>query len=134
MVSALARRTARLGGEAAGILAGRSDRAPAKGDWRFQDGAWTGNPGYRRLMQLYLAWVETLGELVDTADIDWRDRHRARFAVELLTSAAAPTNTLGGNPAALKHALETGGLSLARGARNAVRDLRSNRGMPSTVD
>ena len=68
------------------------------------------------------------------ADLDWRDRYRAEFLVELLTAAAAPTNTLVGNPAALKHAWETAGLSILRGTRQLVRDLVTNRGMPSTVD
>lgn len=52
----------------------------------------------------------------------------------ILTSAVAPTNTLLGNPAAVKRAYETGGFSLLRGTRNFVKDLRSNRGMPSTVN
>jgi len=131
---AFARRGGRLGRESARILAGRSDVAPAKGDWRFQDEAWCGNPGYRRLMQLYLAWAESLDGLVDDAELDWRNTFRARFCVDMLTSAAAPTNTLAGNPAALKRVFETGGLSLARGVRSAVKDLKHNRGMPSTVD
>src|SRR4051794_10443594 len=131
---AAVRQGARLGREAARIAAGRSEVAPAKGDARFKDDSWSENPGYRRLMQLYLAWAESLGVLVDEADIDWRDRFRTRFAVDMLTSAVAPTNTLLGNPAALKRAFATGGLSLARGARNALGDLRTNRGMPSTVD
>jgi polyhydroxyalkanoate synthase len=134
LATAAARQSARLGREAARIVAGRSEVAPAKGDARFKDETWSDNPGYRRLMQLYLAWAESLGELVDAADIDWRDRFRARFAVDMLTSAVAPTNTLPGNPAALKRAFATGGLSLARGARNALGDLRTNRGMPKTVD
>ncbi|HEX3607112.1 MAG TPA: alpha/beta fold hydrolase, partial [Candidatus Dormibacteraeota bacterium] len=64
----------------------------------------------------------------------WRNAERARFAATLVTEALAPTNALAGNPAALKRAFETGGASLVRGARNAIRDLRHNRGMPSQVD
>ena len=52
----------------------------------------------------------------------------------MLTSALAPTNTLLGNPAALKTALETGGGSLRAGARNFVSDVRHNGGLPSQVD
>jgi polyhydroxyalkanoate synthase len=128
------RRGAALGLESAKVVVGRSKVAPAKGDWRFKDETWQQNPAYRRLMQIYLAWSATLMELVEDAEIDWRDAQRARFAVEVLTSAVAPTNSLLGNPAALKHVLETGGLSVARGARNLLRDIRTNRGMPSTVD
>jgi poly[(R)-3-hydroxyalkanoate] polymerase subunit PhaC len=130
----IGRRGAALGVESAKVLAGRSKVAPEKGDWRFKDDTWQDNPTYRRLMQLYLAWSSTLMELVEDADVDWRDAQRARFAAELLTTALAPTNYLAGNPAALKRVFETGGLSLARGTRNFIKDVRSNRGMPSTVD
>jgi polyhydroxyalkanoate synthase len=85
-------------------------------------------------MQLYLAWSETMEQIVDSADLEWRDAERARFFTSILTSAVAPTNTLPGNPAALKRAFETGGLSVARGMRNFARDVRHNGGMPTQVD
>ena len=123
-----------LGLEAARIAVGRSEIEPSARDWRFKDAAWSSHPGYRRLMQAYLAWAATVSDIVADADLDWRDRYRAELTVDLLTAAAAPTNTVVGNPAALKRAFETAGASLARGARQLVRDLRQNRGMPSTVD
>jgi polyhydroxyalkanoate synthase len=123
-----------LSGETVRILTGRSDIDADRGDWRFTDPAWDRNPGYRRLKQLYLAWSRALLSLADDADVDWRTRERARFAFGILTSAAAPTNTLPGNPAAVKEALETGGASLVNGVRNIVSDARHNRGMPSQVD
>ena len=52
----------------------------------------------------------------------------------LLTQSLAPTNTLLGNPAALKRAWQTRGQSLLAGARNALRDMRHNGAMPSMVD
>jgi polyhydroxyalkanoate synthase len=52
----------------------------------------------------------------------------------MLTDAAAPTNTLPGNPQAVKRLHETGGSSLAYGLRNLVTDARRNGGMPSQVD
>ena len=132
--SGLTRHGGALGVEAARIVAGRSAVAPDARDWRFADDTWQKHPGYRRLMQAYLAWGETLSDIVADADLDWRDRYRTEFLVDLLTAAASPTNTLAGNPAALKRGLETAGMSLVRGARNALRDVRHNRGMPSTVD
>jgi polyhydroxyalkanoate synthase subunit PhaC len=59
---------------------------------------------------------------------------QAQFAATIVTSAAAPTNFLMSNPAALKRAFETGGMSLARGARNFVHDVRHNGGMPSMTE
>jgi polyhydroxyalkanoate synthase len=53
--------------------------------------------------------------------------------IGILTSAMSPTNMLAGNPAALKRAFETGGLSLVRGTKNLVNDLRHNDGMPAQV-
>ena len=108
--------------------------APAKGDNRFADPSWTDNPGYRRLKQLYLAWSAAVDSIVDAADVEWRTRERARFAAGILTSSFAPTNTLPGNPAALKRVIETGGGSLLSGTRHFVDDVLHNGGMPKQVD
>jgi polyhydroxyalkanoate synthase len=58
----------------------------------------------------------------------------ARFVVSLFVDAMAPTNSLGGNPAALKRLVDTGGASLARGLENFVSDLAANGGLPTQVD
>ena len=115
-------------------LAGRSTLDPVKGDKRFLDPAWSLNPLYRRLAQAYLAVEQAIGEAVEDADVDWRTRERARFVAGILASGLAPTNTLAGNPTALMHAFDTGGLSLVRGGRNLLADLRHNQGMPRQVD
>ena len=57
-----------------------------------------------------------------------------RFVLRLAVEAGAPTNTVLGNPAAVKRAFETGGLSLVRGTKNWLGDVVHNSGMPSTVD
>lgn len=125
---------ARLAGELVGVVSGRSEIAPTRSDRRFADRTWTDNPGYHRLMQSYLAACQAVGEVVEGAEMsDWRSRERARFVAGLLTSSLAPTNTLLGNPAALKRAFETAGGSLGRGARTMLSDLRANRGMPRQV-
>ncbi len=123
-----------LSAESVRIALGRSTVAPAKGDHRFADPSWDGNPGYRRLKQVYLAWSAAVDSVVEAADVDWRTRERARFAAGILTSSVAPTNTLPGNPAALKRVIETGGGSLVAGARHFVDDLLHNGGMPRQVD
>lgn len=125
---------ARTAGELARVAIGRSRIAPERGDRRFGALAFRYHPGYRRLMQGYLATRAGLYGLVDAADLDWKSRERARFAVTLLVDALAPTNTLLGNPTAVTVAYETAGLSLLKGARNFVSDLRHNGGMPSMVD
>jgi polyhydroxyalkanoate synthase len=131
---ALLHRGGSLATEVAGAMAGRSTIAPVKGDRRFTDPAWSTHPVYRRLGQAYLAVEQAIGRAVEDADVDWPTRERARFAGGILASALSPTNTLAGNPTALKHALDTGGMSLLRGGRNLVADLKHNRGMPRQVD
>jgi polyhydroxyalkanoate synthase subunit PhaC len=129
----LSRRGIDLARETTVIVAGQSKVEPVKGDGRFRDETWSSNPAYRRLMQLYLAYSRSLIEAVDEADLDWRNAERARFLLNIVVSSLAPTNTLPGNPAALKHVFETGGGSLISGLRNFVGDARTNRGMPSQV-
>ena len=113
---------------------GRSEVEPAPGDRCFADPTWLEHPLYRRWMQAYLLSTQTLHEFVDKLGFDERGTQRAEFAITLLTEALAPTNLLAGNPAAIKRAFETGGLSLVRGARYWLDDLLNNNGMPSQVD
>jgi polyhydroxyalkanoate synthase len=121
----------------ASIARGSDEHLPSPKDKRFADPAWSTNPAFRRLGQGYLALASQLDRLVDdyerTAE-DWHDVERARFAVGVLTSALAPTNTLPGNPAVLKRAFDTAGASLLRGARQFAHDVRHNGGMPSQTD
>ncbi len=131
------REARRLTGDTVRILAGKSTRAPAKGDRRFADPAWSQNPAFRRLCQEYLSLCESASHLVDDLESgrrSWQDAERARFVANILTSALAPTNFLASNPAALKRAFDTAGLSVAKGASQWWRDLRENGGMPSQTD
>ena len=122
-----------LAAEAARITVGRSAIAPDRKDWRFADATWQDNQLYRRVMQYYLAWAESMEAMVTSANLDWRAEERARFFMGMAVSAAAPTNTFLGNPAALKRAIETGGGSLISGLRNFIDDQRHNGGMPAQV-
>ena len=118
------------------VALGSSQVAPAERDKRFQDPAWRENPVYRRLAQSYLVWAGAMDRLANAPKLrsDWRRASQARYTSGLLTATLAPTNFLAGNPAALKRAFDTAGLSVLRGTRNFVRDLVENRGMPSQVD
>ena len=116
------------------IAAGRSSVEPEPKDRRFAHDAWRENPFYRRLGQSYLAWDRTVHQFLDDLELDEKSRLRAEFLARLVTDAAAPTNNLLGNPAALEEARKTRGRSLIDGARHALHDLRENGGMPSMVD
>ena len=131
-VGILAKESVRLYGDWARTMLGRGGpEVPAK-DPRFADPAWRDNPLYRRLGQGYMAFCEAADRLAE-GNPDWRKRERAKFLTGILTSTLAPTNTLLGNPAALKRFYETGGMSLVAGAKNMLDDLRHNKGMPSQV-
>ena len=133
----LAREAARLGGNTLRIVRGTDQIAPAPRDKRFADPTWSLHPGYRRLAQSYLALDGSLKGLVDAYEAggaDWREVEQARFFFNAFLSALSPTNTLLGNPAAVKRAFETGGRSVLRGMGHMLHDLRHNGGLPSQVD
>jgi poly[(R)-3-hydroxyalkanoate] polymerase subunit PhaC len=128
----LARESARLYAEWLKIVLGKSTREIPPKDWRFADAAWKDNPLYKRLAQGYLAFCDAIDNVV-ADNADWKKRERAKFLGGILTSAMSPTNTLLGNPAALKKAYESGGMSLLRGTRNLVADVVARKGLPSQV-
>jgi polyhydroxyalkanoate synthase subunit PhaC len=122
------------GAATARATGGTSSYEPKRGkDRRFADPAWTQNAGYWWLREIYHDWEQALLEVVRDANASADVKQRAEFGVQLLIDALAPTNFVPGNPAVIKKALDTGGLSLAKGARNFIHDLRTNRGVPRQV-
>jgi len=121
-------------GELGRIATGGSTVALDAKDKRFADPAWKESAAYRALAQCYLAWGGALDKLVDELQMERRDADRAHFVVSLFVDAMAPTNSLAGNPAALKRLVDTGGASLVHGLENFVGDLARNRGLPAQVD
>jgi polyhydroxyalkanoate synthase len=132
----LAAEWARVTEELARVVLGESNVQPSPRDKRFADPAWSENELYRRWAQSYLVWADAVERLASSPRLqeDWRRGSRARAAADKLVDAASPSNTLFGNPAALKRAFETGGESLRRGWRNAAHDMLHNGGMPARVD
>jgi polyhydroxyalkanoate synthase len=116
------------------ILKGDSEIAPDKKDRRFQDPTWSYNPLYKYTMQSWLAMRKGFAGWIDDSGVDDADKIRARFVLDLIADALSPTNSLVGNPAAIKRLYETGGVSVLKGLKNAYEDLRHNGGMPSQVD
>ena len=103
-------------------------------DRRFADAAWDRDPWFFGLQQSYLLWSRSMLELVGAARLDGPEKLKAGFAMQVLVDALAPTNVLAGNPAALRRAVETGGLSVLRGLRNMADDMLHNGGRPRQVD
>ena len=125
--------TLRLYAEWGRVALGRSHRPMPATDWRFADPAWREHPLYRRLALGYLAFCDAADELAEIP-APGRGRARARLLTRLVTSSLAPSNTLLGNPAALKRAFDTAGSSLVSGLKNLIGDLVHNQGMPSQID
>ena len=106
---------------------------PAK-DKRFADPSWTDNAFFWWLQQQYLLVDEAVDTLVRNADsISETDRRKAAFATRVMLDAMSPTNLAVTNPAVLKRAVETGGLSSAKGLRTFFQDLATNDGQPHQV-
>ncbi|HEY0132562.1 MAG TPA: hypothetical protein VGB85_00745, partial [Nannocystis sp.] len=122
---------------AAGRMVGRKSAGPVRagaGDRRFADPAFEDNPVYFWLAQNHLLAERYVSELIDAAALGEAEDRKARFVTRFLLDAAAPTNTLLGNPQALRAAFDSGGKSVVRGLGNWVKDLRHNGGWPKQVD
>ncbi len=120
--------------EVMAIASGRSKLSAAPGDKQFTDPAWQENPLYRMCLQSYLAWTKSVAQFVEESGLDRRTKERVQFAASLVTDAMAPTNTLLGNPAALRRILDSRGASLLTGLQNMAADMATNGWMPSQVD
>jgi polyhydroxyalkanoate synthase len=121
--------------DAARVAFGRDRRPVAEeDDARFSDRAWNENPLLRLTLGTYLAGARSSRRLLDRADLPEETRRKARFLLDLWLDAAAPSNVPWLNPRVVKEAVDTGGLSLARGFSNFLRDVARNGGLPSQVD
>lgn len=98
---------------------------PAKGDSRFKAQEWETNPFYRTLEQTYLLASDyLLREAERTDGHDTEEEQKLKFHLKQFVDAMAPVNFLLSNPEALRRVFETGGQSLAEGARNLTEDLK----------
>lgn len=123
-----------LGEDMVKIMTGKSDLAPDPKDKRFMDPAWRFNPFYRAGAQYYLAVQKGMKNWLGELELDELERDRANFISNIIIDSLAPTNTLAGNPTAQKRLIDSGGLSLIKGLKNAYNDIVHNQGMVSQVD
>ncbi len=96
-------------------------------DKRFAAPEWHTNPAYRVLKEMYLLASDWLLKQSEEDDLTEAERHRLRFHLHQFVDAMSPSLLLMSNPAALRRAVETGGTSLADGARNLLNDLKAGR-------
>ncbi len=128
----LAEHYARFAGAVLDAVEQRSELEPDAADRRFKDRLWHEAPFFRALMQIYLAWTQHVQSWLDEQELAADDRRRAEFIVEQFAAAFSPSN-LPLQPAALKRAEKSGGLSTVRGLRNLIDDIRFNAGMPRQI-
>lgn len=128
------RHSQEMGSDMIKIMTGKSELAPSPKDKRFMDPAWRYNPFMRAGMQYYLAVQKGMANWLDELELDELEKDRARFISNIIIDGLAPTNTLMGNPTAQKRLIDSGGLSLIKGLKNAYTDMTQNKGMVSQVD
>ena len=76
---------------------------------------------------MYLLASDFLLKQAEAEDLEPAERERLVFHLQQFVNAMSPTLLLLSNPAALRRVLETGGASLADGARNLLNDLHEGR-------
>lgn len=108
--------------------------APAGGDKRFADAAWSKNPLLAGMLESYLVRARAALKFVEGSRLPEATRRKAKFALTVLTDALAPSNVPWLNPVVVKEAFDTRGGSLMRGMQNYLEDVRSNGGKPRQVD
>ena len=100
---------------------------PKRGDRRFQGEGWQDNPWYSLLQQTYLLNSRLLGDMVESADLDERQKHKLRFFARQFIDSMSPANFAATNPEAIKVAVESGGESIRAGFANLLKDMKSGR-------
>ena len=123
-----------FGGEVVKIVTIRSDLEASPKDKRFADPAWRTNPFYKGAMQYYLAAQQGMANWIEDIELDELEKARATFVTRMIMDSVSPTNSLIGNPSAIKKAFETGGGSLIKGLQHAYEDMTKNDGIVSQVD
>lgn len=130
----VATRTTELARELAKVTFGESEVAPQRGDRRFSDEAWNGNPVLRRVVQGYLAAGKTAKDLLEDAELSYADHERAEFLIRVIDEAMAPTNSPALNPTVWQELKATNGRSALRGAKAFASDMVSAPRTPSMVE
>lgn len=105
-----------------------AEAAPAgRPDKRFAAPEWQTNPGFRLLKEFYLLSSDWLLKQAEADDMDEAERRRITFHLRQFVYAMSPALLLMSNPVALRRAIESGGASVAAGARNLLADLSAGR-------
>jgi polyhydroxyalkanoate synthase subunit PhaC len=106
---------------------------PSAYDERFQEAAWTEQPWFDFLKEVYLTNTRAVEDAIfATPDVPEKTRRQAAFWTRQWLNALSPSNYLWTNPLALERMIATGGMSLVEGYRQWLNDLAE--GEVSIVD
>lgn len=95
-----------------------------KGDKRFCDEDWEGNPGFNYIKQAYLVNAEYMRELVNVLEFEDKSTEElVRFYTRQFINSISPSNYVLTNPEVCREILDTQGENLAVGIDNFMRDL-----------
>jgi polyhydroxyalkanoate synthase subunit PhaC len=97
----------------------------AASDRRFRAPSWQAQPFFQNTRDQYLRTAAFWRELVAHADLEEKERHRAKFFLEQMLDAVAPCNFFLTNPEAIERAIETKGESLKLGIENLQHDIET---------
>ncbi len=111
-----------IGMEAAAVT------APAGGDRRFKDPAWTEQLLFDLIKQSYLLTSRYVLNLAGAAELEPRQQRKLDFLTRQFVDALSPTNFAVTNPEVLRATIDSKGANLARGMQNLARDLVAGKG------
>jgi polyhydroxyalkanoate synthase len=86
------------------------------------------------MVESYVVRAKAALRMVEESHLPPATKHKARFALTMLSDALAPSNIPWLNPAVVKEAIDTGGASLMRGMQNYLDDMEHHDGRPQQVD
>jgi polyhydroxyalkanoate synthase len=101
--------------------------AADRGDRRFHAAGWNEKPLFSLLKQSYLLNSRFLSDLVESAELDSKEKRKLRFFARQFMDAMSPANFAVTNPEALGLAVESKGESLAKGWSSLLEDARRGR-------
>ena len=98
-----------------------------KGDNRFADGDWQGNPAFNYVKQAYLLNADFLNGMIKSFRFeDEKLGEQLRFFMRQMINSMSPSNYVFTNPEVCREILASEGKCLAKGLDNLVRDLEQS--------
>ncbi|MEO9168957.1 MAG: class I poly(R)-hydroxyalkanoic acid synthase [Aestuariivirga sp.] len=101
---------------------------PPKSDKRFKDKDWNDNSAFDFMKQAYLVSCKWALDMVEATPLDPHEKQKAKFYVEQIANAFAPSNFPISNPEVLKATLASNGENFLRGLDRLEADFKNSDG------